>query len=135
MPPPETPLLAVDCVLFDEARRVLLIRRNNPPFQGQLALPGGFVDVGETVETACRRELREETALIPQGLQLLGVYSDPVRDPRDHVCSVVYAGQSPSHAPKAGDDASMAEWIADWRDQALAFDHKQILEDYFSGKY
>lgn len=129
MPIPKTPLLAVDCAVFENNRRVLLIVRKNAPFQGQFALPGGFVEVGENVETACRRELFEETGLRPERLQLLGVYSDPDRDPRGHVCSVVFAGCMPPVEPVAGDDASAANWIADWRDQQLAFDHRKILED------
>ncbi|WP_083567808.1 NUDIX hydrolase [Hyphomicrobium sp. CS1GBMeth3] len=84
MPKPETPLLTVDCVAFDSRGRVLLIRRNNAPFSGHLALPGGFVDVGETVEEACRRELAEETGIKARALTLVGVYSDPERDPRGH---------------------------------------------------
>lgn len=129
MPIPKTPLLAVDCAVFENNRRALLIVRKNPPFQGQFALPGGFVEVGETVENACRRELFEETGLTPDRLQLLGVYSDPDRDPRGHVCSVVFAAHMPHVEPVAGDDASAASWIADWRDQQLAFDHRKILED------
>ncbi len=129
MPIPKTPLLAVDCAVFEDNRCALLIVRKNPPFQGQFALPGGFVEVGETVENACRRELFEETGLTPDRLQLLGVYSDPDRDPRGHVCSVVFAARMPHVEPVAGDDASAANWIADWRDQQLAFDHRNILED------
>lgn len=129
MPPPETPLLTVDCALFDDARRVLLVRRKNPPFKGQFALPGGFVDIGETVEAACRRELREETGVEAGDLALLGVYSDPARDPRGHTCSVVFTGRISAAAPSAGDDAAEAAWLADWRGEALAFDHAQILDD------
>jgi len=67
MPTPKTPLLAADCVVFDARGRVLLIRRGNPPFKGKYALPGGFVEIGETVEDACRRELMEETGGRPAG--------------------------------------------------------------------
>lgn len=129
MPVPKTPLLAADCVLFDKDARVLLITRKNPPFAGSLALPGGFVDVGETVEVACRRELMEETGMTAGELRLLGVYSEPGRDPRGPVCSVVYAGTVPGGAVRGGDDAADAQWIADWRAQSLAFDHAQIVED------
>ena len=122
-------MLAVDCAVFDDNRRVLLIVRKNPPYQGQFALPGGFVEVGEDVESACRRELFEETGLAPERLRLLGVYSDPDRDPRGHICSVVFAGSMPPDEPTAADDASAASWIADWRDRQLAFDHRTILED------
>ena len=127
MPTPKTPLLAVDCVLFDENARVLLITRLNPPFEGDFALPGGFVDVGETAEEACRRELKEETGLAADELTLLGVWSDPARDPRGHVCSIVYAGVIAGGEPHSGDDAATARWVDDWRAQDIAFDHAEIL--------
>lgn len=129
MPFPATPALTTDCVVFDAAGRVLLIRRNNPPFKGRHALPGGFVDVGETVEAACRRELKEETGLRVGALTLIGVYSSPKRDPRGHICSVAFLGRVRSAAVRAGDDAAAAEWIKDWRGVRLAFDHAQILRD------
>jgi 8-oxo-dGTP diphosphatase len=90
---PETPALTADCVVFDSQDRVLLIRRGRPPFEGDYALPGGFVEVGETVEDACRRELKEETGIEVRELKLVGVYSDPKRDPRGHTCSVAYLAQ------------------------------------------
>jgi 8-oxo-dGTP diphosphatase len=130
MPTPKTPLLATDCVIRDGTGRTLLIRRKNEPFKGAYALPGGFVEIGETVETACRREVREETGLELGELRLLGVYSDPGRDPRGHTVSVVYLallGAAP--VPRAGSDASAAEWVADWRPLRLAFDHARILAD------
>ena len=128
---PRTPALTTDCVLFDAAGRVLLIRRKHPPFQGAYALPGGFVDVGETVEAACRRELAEETGLEAGPLSLIGVYSDPARDPRGHTVSVAFLATPKTAAaaqPVAGDDAAAAEWVADWHGLAIAFDHAQILE-------
>lgn len=127
---PNTPALTVDCVIYDPKGRVLLIRRKNDPFQGAFALPGGFVDIGETVEVACRREVREETGLDVGDLQLVGVYSDPSRDPRGHTASAVFLAKlSVAASPIAGDDAAAAEWVADWRAHPLAFDHAQILED------
>jgi 8-oxo-dGTP diphosphatase len=127
---PKTPALTVDCVVFDSSGRVLLIRRENEPFKGAYALPGGFVDIGETVEAACRRELLEETGLEAGTLRLVGVYSDPARDPRGHTVSVVYLTQLDSAAePRAASDAAAAEWVADWREHKLAFDHAQILDD------
>lgn len=127
---PDTPALTVDCVIHDPKGRVLLIRRKYEPFKGSFALPGGFVDVGETVETACRREVREETGLEVNDLQLVGVYSDPGRDPRGHTVSTVFLAKLPVAAsPIAGDDAAAAEWVADWRAHPLAFDHAQILKD------
>jgi 8-oxo-dGTP diphosphatase len=131
MPPPKTPSLTVDCVVIDRQRRVLLIRRKNPPFQGQYALPGGFVDIGETVEDACRRELAEETGATVGRIELVGVYSDPKRDPRGHTCAVAYLAKGRSSKVNAGDDAAAAEWVSDWRKVELAFDHKQIVTDAF----
>ena len=127
---PNTPALTVDCVIYDPKGRVLLIRRKNGPFQGAFARPGGFVDIGETVEAACRREVREETGIEVSYLALVGVYSDPARDPRGHTASAVFLAKLPVAAPPiAGDDAAAAEWVADWRTEQLAFDHAQILED------
>ena len=74
---PKTPVLTTDCVVCDGAGRVLLIRRKNEPFKGAYALPGGFVEIGETTEAACRREVLEETGLRVDELQLIGVYSAP----------------------------------------------------------
>jgi 8-oxo-dGTP diphosphatase len=120
------PSLAADCVVFDPQGRLLLIRRKNPPFQGRHALPGGFVEYGETTEQAAARELLEETGLRAVALDLIGVYSDPARDPRGHMVSIAYLVRVEGFAPQAGDDAAHAEFVADWRDQALAFDHSTI---------
>jgi 8-oxo-dGTP diphosphatase len=126
---PETPALTADCIVFDSQDRVLLIRRGRPPFEGDYALPGGFVEVGETVEDACRRELKEETGIEVRELKLVGVYSDPKRDPRGHTCSVAYLAQVATAEPTAGDDAAAAEWVEDWRREKLAFDHADIIAD------
>lgn len=131
MAKPVTPLLTVDCVAFDHRGRVLLIRRAKPPFAGQFALPGGFVDIGETVEAACRRELAEETGIEAVDLVLIGVYSDPGRDPRCHTVSTVFATVVASKRPRAGDDAAATRWVADWQKQDLAFDHNTILRDAY----
>jgi 8-oxo-dGTP diphosphatase len=130
VPLPKTPALATDCAIFDPDDRVLLIRRGNEPFKGAYALPGGFVEMGETVEAACRREVEEETGLEVGALVLVGVYSDPSRDPRGHTVSVVYTTRL-SHAavPRAGSDAACAEWVAHWNEQKLAFDHAKILAE------
>jgi 8-oxo-dGTP diphosphatase len=129
MPPPKTPLLASDCVVLDPKGRVLLIRRGNPPFKGGYALPGGFVDVGETVEDACRRELMEETGVKAGRLTLVGVYSDPKRDPRGHTVSAVFLTRVRGANAKAGDDAAAVEWVTRWQGLPLAFDHAKILRD------
>ena len=129
MPFPRTPALTVDCVAIDGDGRLLLIRRKNPPYEGKYALPGGFVDVGETVEDACRRELMEETAIKAGRLELIGVYSDPLRDPRGHTCSVAFLTRLARGRPKAGDDAAGAEWVKRWSKLDLAFDHARIVAD------
>lgn len=129
MPAPKTPLLTVDCAVFDRAGRILLVRRRNAPFKGQWALPGGFVDLNETVEDACRREVMEETGLKLGGIKLVGIYSAPGRDPRGPTCSVAFLARTARRGLAAGDDASDAEWIANWRKIELAFDHDTIIKD------
>jgi 8-oxo-dGTP diphosphatase len=126
---PRNPSLAVDCVVFDPHGRLLLIRRKNPPFQGQYALPGGYVDYGESTEHAAARELAEETGLVAASVSLVGVYSDPRRDPRGHVVSIAYRIETTSHDPRAGDDAAAAAFVADWETVDLAFDHRRIVGD------
>jgi 8-oxo-dGTP diphosphatase len=129
MPAPKTPLLATDCIVFDREGRVLLIRRGHPPYKGRYALPGGFVEIGETAETACRRELEEETGIKVRKLTLVGIYSDPKRDPRGYCVSVAFMARVNSAKPRAGDDAAAAEWVKNWRREKLAFDHAEILAD------
>jgi len=129
MPLPRTPALTVDCVAIDGEGRLLLIRRKNPPYAGKYALPGGFVDVGETVEDACRRELKEETGIKAGRLELIGVYSDPGRDSRGHTCSVAFLTRILRAMPQAGDDAAGAEWVKRWSTLELAFDHARIVAD------
>lgn len=129
MPMPATPALTTDCIVVDAARRVLLIRRKNEPGKGAFAFPGGFVDIGETVEEACRRELKEETGVTARRLTLVGVYSDPKRDPRGHTCSVVFLTRIPGAKAVAGDDAAAAHWLPLDGRYELAFDHAKILKD------
>jgi 8-oxo-dGTP diphosphatase len=128
MAKPVTPLLAVDCVVLDPEGRVLLIKRGHPPFKGQYALPGGFVDVGETVEDACRRELMEETGVKVGKLTLVGVFSDPARDPRGHTVTVSFLARVRAAKANAGDDAAAVEWVSNWQRLKLGFDHKKILK-------
>ena len=126
----KTPLLTVDCVIFN-GDNVILIRRGFEPFKGRYALPGGFVDVGESVEAACARELKEETGLeVDKGsLRLVGVYSKPNRDPRGHTVSIAYLGESNLSKLQAGDDAVSVELVADWESESIAFDHMEIIKD------
>jgi 8-oxo-dGTP diphosphatase len=127
---PKTPALTTDCVILDNEGSVLLIRRKNEPFKGAYALPGGFVDIGETVEAGCRREVYEETGIEVDELCLVGVYSDPRRDPRGHTVSVAYLALLPrAIPPRANSDAEGAEWVKDWGKLDLAFDHAEILGD------
>lgn len=124
------PAIAVDCTVFDNEGRLLLIRRKNPPFKGKYALPGGFVEYGETTEDAARRELHEETGLKVRQLHLVGVYSDPKRDPRRHTISVAYVAVAPLQIRvRGGDDAASAAFEANWRRLKLAFDHHRIVRD------
>lgn len=129
----KAPVLTVDCVVFDAAGRLLLIRRKNAPFRGQYALPGGYVDYGETTEHAAARELAEETGLSAVTLSLVGVYSDPQRDPRGHVVSIAYRVSVAGYEVRAGDDAADAGFVADWQSQNLAFDHRRIVDDALRG--
>ena len=132
MPRPETPLLTVDIVIRvdGDPRRIVLIERANPPHGW--ALPGGFVDVGETVEAAAAREAAEETGLAVELTALLGVYSRPDRDPRGHTVSVVYVADAPGE-PRGGDDAAAAEVVDPAAPgRRLAFDHGHILADYLA---
>lgn len=123
------PALAADCVVFDKDGRLLLIRRKNPPFQGQYALPGGFVDYGERMEEAALRELKEETGIGGRIIHLVGVYSRPDRDPRGHCVSAAYLIDGLGQTATAGDDAASAEFVSDYLGQKLAFDHDDIVAD------
>ena len=127
MPRPASPALTVDAVITDPLRGVVLIRRRNPPFAGRWALPGGFVDVGEACEDACRREAREETGLEVAVSGLLGVWSRPDRDPRGHTASAVYLCRVVGGGLSGGDDAAEAVWFADLGGVSLAFDHAEVL--------
>ena len=121
------PALTVDAVILDDRRRVLLIRRGHEPYVGCWALPGGFVDYGESCPDACRREVLEETGLEVEVERLLDVLSEPGRDPRKHVVSVVYQCRVVGGDLKAGDDAADARWFGDLDGIELAFDHRELL--------
>jgi len=121
------PIPTVDIIIEIEDTIVLIERKNEPM---GWALPGGFVDYGERLEDAAIREAFEETSIRISGLKLLGCYSDPARDSRQHNISVVYVAQG-SGLPKAGDDAAHARLFQ--RDNLpynLCFDHDQIIRDY-----
>lgn len=124
---PVTPLLTVDALIIYEGK-IVLIRRKNPPYQNHFALPGGFVDVGETVEAAVVREAKEETGLDIELLKLAGVYSDPSRDPRGHTVSVCYLAIGRGNL-KAGSDAKDTGLFSLNEVPKLAFDHNKIIEN------
>ena len=123
----KSPLLTVDALLEREGK-VLLIRRKNPP--PGWALPGGFVDRGETVGEAVARETTEETGLEVTSQRLLGVYSDPARDPRGPTLGVVFVVETRGEAKAADDAAELAFFPWDALPEEIAFDHRKILEDY-----
>ncbi|MCM0083668.1 NUDIX hydrolase [Geomonas sp. Red32] len=125
------PFPTVD-VIIELAEGIVLIERKNEPYGW--AIPGGFVDYGESVETAAARESLEETGLEVNNLRLLGVYSDPARDKRSHNISTVYAATA-TGKPQAGDDAAgLAVFPLDRLPQPLCFDHAKILADYAARK-
>ncbi len=131
MTQPRNPFPTVDIIIEVEGGIVLIRRRNPPP---GWAIPGGFVDYGESVEAAAIREAKEETGLDVRLTRLLGVYSDPGRDPRSHTISTVFVARA-SGRPVADDDAADAGVFMDSTlPEEIAFDHRAILEDYFKNK-
>ncbi len=127
------PAVTVDLAVFalsDDGLRVLLIRREHPPFEGHWALPGGFLEIDEPIEAGARRELREETGFDPPGpIAFLGVYGDPERDPRGRTISLAHAAVirgAPADVV-GGDDASEAAWRIAQSPGQLAFDHDAML--------
>ncbi|UZR30705.1 NUDIX hydrolase [Methylococcus mesophilus] len=131
MPRPATPSLAADAIieLTDRpGRPIVLIERRFPPLGW--AIPGGFVDVGETVERAAIREALEETGLAVRLTALLGLYSDPARDPRGHTVTAVYVAEAIGN-PQAADDAKTCRIVSlDELPSPLVFDHAQVLADF-----
>lgn len=126
------PSPTVDLIIELPGHRIVLIERKNPPHG--YALPGGFVDYGESLEDAARREALEETGLKVELVRQFHTYSDPSRDPRKHTITTVFIARA-AGTPQAGDDAT-AILLAD-RDSLpfLVFDHGRILEDYFANRY
>jgi 8-oxo-dGTP diphosphatase len=125
------PAVTVDMVIVTREKkpRVLLVRRKHEPFAGMWAIPGGFVEMPETLEAAARRELFEETRLRMAKLEQLHAFGDPGRDPRGRVISVVYLAQVDPRKlkPRAADDAAEVGWHDLERPPPLAFDHAEIL--------
>ena len=124
---PETPKLMVDVVIPSDDG-VVLVRRGSEPFEGQWALPGGFVEVGETVRQAAVREAAEETGLAVEVSRLVGVYSEPDRDPRGHNVSIAFLTRVLGGQMQASTDAAEVE-LLDPATVELAFDHRRIIAD------
>jgi len=128
----KTPASTVD-IIIRYMDGIILIKRKNPP-EGW-ALPGGFIDYGETLEAAAVREAKEETGLQIKLIRQFHSYSAPERDPRQHTISTVFIAEASGKAT-AGDDAvALGTFFKGRLPDNIAFDHKQILEDYFIGRY
>jgi len=135
MPVPKCPLLTVDIVIKMD-NGFVFIKRKNEPFKNMWALPGGFVDIGETIPDAAVREAKEETGLDVELIRMIGVYSDPKRDPRGHTVSIAYLAKPVGGELKAADDAKevtvigpKAEDMSHFLDISLAFDHLSIVNN------
>ena len=119
-------------IIIEAAGGIVLIERKNPP--SGWALPGGFVDYGESFEDAAVREAKEETGLDVTLIRQFHTYSDPDRDPRQHTASTVFIAEA-TGTPRGGDDAKQAQVFTRDDLPELAFDHARILQDYFLKKY
>ncbi len=125
------PAVTVDAILISPNQSVLLIERGRQPFQGKWALPGGFIEMDEELEAACKRELDEETGIRIEELKQFRAFGSVNRDPRHRTISVIfYAFVEDEIVPEAGDDASKAQWFPLDELPELAFDHLQILDEF-----
>jgi len=131
----KNPTPTVDTII-QKGSKVLLVERKKDPFKQTMVLPGGFINEGELAEDAAIREVKEETSLDIELENILGVYSDPSRDPRGHIMSTVFIGKisdkSDNKEPIAGDDAATTKWVdlESIEEETLGFDHQKILMDY-----
>ena len=131
--PPKNPFPTVDIIIEIEGKGIVLIRRKNPPYGW--AIPGGFVDYGESIENAAVREALEETSLRVELLRQFHVYSSPDRDPRFHTISTVFTARA-TGSPIAADDAKEAGiFTKETLPGDIAFYHREILDDYFCSRY
>lgn len=123
-------------IIIEKDDSIVLITRKNEPFNGMLALPGGFVEEGDLVEDRAIIEAKEETSLDVELIEILGVYSVIDRDPRGHMISIVFIAKPKNGAVKGGDDAATAAWfkIDDKILNELSFDHKKVVMDYLKWK-
>jgi ADP-ribose pyrophosphatase YjhB (NUDIX family) len=132
-PAHRNPVPTVDLIIELPSGKIVMVKRRNPP--AGFALPGGFVDVGESLEHAACREALEETGLAVRLVRQFHTYSDPARDPRLHTITTVFVATA-AGMPVAGDDAAAVLLVdRDSLPEQIAFDHRQILWDYFDRKY
>ncbi len=131
----KNPIPTVDAIIHRYSS-LLLIKRKKAPYKNCFALPGGFVNEGETIEEALIREVHEETSLVVHPIDILGVYSDPTRDPRGHMLTIVFIVLIVEGKATPGDDAKEISWIPIHKinELEIAFDHKLILEDFLRWK-
>ena len=133
----KNPTPTVDAIIQKNSQ-ILLVKRKKEPFKGYLVLPGGFVNEGERVEDAVKREIKEETSLDIELIDILGVYSEPERDPRGRIMSTVFIGKISESSDKADamaqDDAAAIEWLnfEAVDNTRIGFDHKKIITDYIN---
>ena len=134
MDKPRNPIPTIDIILSENSNsnKVLLIKRNKDPFKDYFSLPGGFVDEGEKVEDAVRREAEEELLVKVEPINILGVYSDPNRDPRGHIMSITFIAKIIKGNLKEGDGVAELRWVEinNLENIKLGFDHSKILSDY-----
>lgn len=135
----KNPVPSVD-IIIEKGRKILLMRRAIPPFIGRLAIPGGKVEYGETVESAAWREAKEETGLIVKLKEILGVYSERGRDPRYHSISIAFVATANKGKHKRDRESSELFWLSTkelakkLRTEKFTFDHAKILSDYLKWK-
>jgi len=131
----KNPTPTVDTII-QKGSKVLLVERKKDPFKQTMVLPGGFINEGEFAEDAAIREVKEETSLDIELENILGVYSDPSRDPRGHIMTTVFIGKISDKSDKkeaiAGDDAATTKWVdlESIEEETLGFDHQKILMDF-----
>ncbi|HEX7141693.1 MAG TPA: NUDIX hydrolase [Nitrososphaeraceae archaeon] len=134
MDKPRNPIPTIDIILSENSNsnKVLLIKRNKDPFKDYFSLPGGFVNEGEKVEDAVRREAEEELLVKVEPINILGVYSDPNRDPRGHIMSITFIAKIIKGNLKEGDGVAELRWVEinKLENIKLGFDHSKILSDY-----
>lgn len=127
------PAVTVDTILISPNKSILLIERGREPFKGKWALPGGFIDMNEELETACQRELEEETGIRIKEIKQFRTYGNVNRDPRHRTISVVFFAFADDELnARAGDDAAKAQWFPLSQLPEMAFDHEPILREFIA---